>query len=593
MSLSSPSGSTDAVDQVRAHVNLVEVVRQHVMLRKQGREHIGLCPFHEEKTPSFSVNEQKQSWYCFGCQRGGDVFTFVEQIEKVDFRGALEQLAEFAGIQLPERTPGDRGRAELKRRLLDLNALAARYYEYVLQQTEPGEPGRRLLADRQVGEETAARFGIGFAPGGSNFATYLRRRGHSQADAQQAGLVRRDGSDFFQQRLMIPIRDERGRTVAFTGRTVQPDEVRKYVNTSETPVHVKARVLFALDVARSAIESEGFAVLVEGQFDAVTAHQFGVRNAIAASGTALTPEQIGLLRRFTDELVLVFDNDRAGRNAIERAVKLALDAGVRTRVVRLPEGVKDPDEFFRGGGNWEQALANAREGMEQRMRDGVEGLRLNRPEEFAAGLRNVQRVLDDVPDPALWESYKERAKLVLDVHPRQEPFRRPADRAQDRPQRAASKPQQPAGVPDRLAAPQAGNKKTSGLRFLLEVLVACPEAVESVRGILDPDDLADDDDRAAYVRMVEALTQAGASGLDGELAKFPVDEQNLVRRAWASPPPEVSETMAVGVAQKVRRDALTRRRLALIRELEDAEQRRDLDRIAALQAELSRLSGRD
>ena len=584
MSLSSPSGSTDAVDQVRAQVNLVEVVRQHVMLRKQGREHWGICPFHEESTPSFHVNEQKQSWYCFGCQRGGDVFTFVEDIEKVDFRGALEQLAEFAGIQLPERAPGDRGRAELKKRLLDLNALAARYYEYVLQQSEAGEPGRRLLADRQVGEETATRFGLGFAPGGSNFATYLRRRGHSQADAQQAGLVRRDGSDFFQQRLMIPIRDERGRTVAFTGRTVQPDEVRKYVNTSETPVHVKARVLFALDVARSAIESEGFAVLVEGQFDAVTAHQFGVHSAIAASGTALTPEQIGLLRRFTDEVVLVFDNDRAGRNAVERAVKLALDAGLRTRVVRLPEGVKDPDEFFRGGGNWEQALANAREGMEQRMRDGVEGLRLNRPEEFAAGLRNVQRVLDDVTDPALWESYKERAKRVLDIDPRQDPFRRPGDR------RSAARRDE---VPDRLKAPPEGKKVTGGVRYLLEVLVACPDLVGSVRTVLDPADLDDDDDRAAYVRMVEALQRAGASALDGELAEFPVDEQTLVRRAWASPPPGVNEEMAVDIARRVRRQARARRRRAIIRDLEDAERRGDRDRIAALETERSRLSERD
>lgn len=592
MSLSSPSGSTDAVDQVRSQVNLVEVVRQHVMLRKQGREHIGLCPFHEEKSPSFSVNEQKQSWYCFGCQRGGDVFTFVEEIEKVDFRGALEQLAEFAGIQLPERAPGDRGRTELKRRLLDLNALAARYYEYVLQRTEAGEAGRRLLADRQVGEDTAAQFGIGFAPGGSNFATYLRRRGHSHADAQQAGLVRRDGSDFFQQRLMIPIRDERGRTVAFTGRTVLPDEVRKYVNTSETPVHAKARVLFALDVARPAIESEGFAVLVEGQFDAVTAHQFGVRNAIAASGTALTPEQIGLLRRFTDELVLVFDNDRAGRNAIERAVKLALDAGMRSRVVRLPEGVKDPDEFFRGGGNWQLALANAREGMEQRMRDGVEGLRLNRPEEFAAGLRHVQRVLDDVTDPALWESYQERAKRVLDVDPRQSPFRRPADRQRRSAGGASGAQPRDDRVPNRLDPPPEGKKVKGGVRYLLEVLVACPSLLGSVRTVLDPADL-DDDDRAAYVRMVGALERAGASGLDGELAEFPVDEQNLIRRAWASPPPGVSEEMAVDIARRVRRQALARRRRAIIRDLEDAERRGDRDRIAALETERSRLSERD
>jgi hypothetical protein len=227
--------------------------------------------------------------------------------------------------------------------------------------------------------------------------------------------------------------------------------------------------------------------------------------------------------------------------------------------------------------------------MEQRMRDGVEGLRLNRPDEFAAGLRNVQRVLDDIADPALWESYQERAKRVLDIDPRQNPFRRPADRQR----RQSGDGQRPGGAPDRLDTAQDGKKGKGGVRYLLEVLVACPGAVGSVRAVLDPADLDDDDDRDVYVRMVGALEQAGAAGLDGELAEFPVDEQNLVRRAWASPPPGVNEEMAVDIARRVRRQALARRRRAIIRSLEEAEQRGDSDRIAALEVERSRLSERD
>src|SRR5205807_4691226 len=233
-----------------ARLNLLDVVQQHVRLRKAGREWAGLCPFHDEKTPSFSVNEQLQSWYCFGCQRGGDVFKFVELREKVTFPEALRILAEMAGVEMPERSGHDQARTRLKRRILELNALAVQYYEYVLHTTAAGEAGRTLLEKRGVGEHTARRFGLGYAPGGDNFASYRARRQRSLADAEAAGLVRR-GQDFFQQRLVVPIRDERGQTLAFTGRTVLSDEVRKYVNTPETPAYFKGRVLFALDLARA------------------------------------------------------------------------------------------------------------------------------------------------------------------------------------------------------------------------------------------------------------------------------------------------------------------------------------------------------
>ncbi|HET7876470.1 MAG TPA: DNA primase, partial [Methylomirabilota bacterium] len=384
----------EARDQIRLRLNLVDVVQQHVRLRKQGREHVGLCPFHQEKTPSFSVNEQKQSWYCFGCQKGGDLFDFVEQVEKVDFPGALRILAEMAGVELPERD-GGRGqeRAQLRRRVLELNRLAAQYYEYVLHQLPAGESGRDLLARRQVGEVTARRFGLGYAPGGGSLASFLRKRGHSMADALAGGLLRRDGQDYFQQRLVVPIRDERGQVVAFTGRTVLTEEVRKYVNSPESPAYVKGRVLFALDLARQEVESRGHAVLMEGQFDVILAHQFGVGHAVASSGTALTAEQLQLLRRFTDEVVLMFDSDRAGRAAAEKAIELAQEQQVRTRVARLTGGAKDPDEFFRAGGSWEAVLGEARPGWEVMIRDRLEGLNAHQPADRELGIRRIRDVL--------------------------------------------------------------------------------------------------------------------------------------------------------------------------------------------------------
>src|SRR5262249_13154553 len=211
---------------------------------------------------------------------------------------------------------------------------------------------------REVGEETARRFGLGYAPGGGNLTAFLRKRGHSLQDAGEAGLVR-GGRDYFQQRLVVPIRDERGQVLAFTGRTVVDGEPRKYVNTPETPAYSKGRVLFALDLARNAIQERGHAVLMEGQFDVIVGHRFGVVNAIASSGTALTGDQLALLRRFTDEVVIVFDNDRAGRAAAEKAIELAQEHQVRSRVAGIDGDAKDPDEFLRGGGSWDTVLSGA------------------------------------------------------------------------------------------------------------------------------------------------------------------------------------------------------------------------------------------
>jgi DNA primase len=579
-----PLASSDAVEQIKARLSLVEVVQRRVPLRRRQRDWWGLCPFHEEKTPSFKVNEQQQVWYCFGCQRSGDIFTFVQEIEKVDFRGALELLADLAGVELHDQSPADRRASERKRRILELNEVAAQYYAHVLHSMAAGEAGRSLLAERQVGEDTALRFGLGYAPGASNFAAFLRKRDRSIPAAQDAGLLRRDGQDWFQQRLIVPIRDERGRVLAFAGRTVRSDEPRKYVNTPESPVYTKGRVLFGLDLARPAIDERGHAVVMEGQFDVIVAHQYGVANAVASSGTALTPDQATLLKRYTDELILVFDNDRAGREATYRAIELAAGRQLQTRVVHLTGDAKDPDEFLRAGGDWEGLVRHARPGWEDWLRDAVEGLNPRRPEDVAVARRRAQAVLDRITDPALWTRYQELAKTMLDLDPRLDVFQAP--------ERGRKRTEAPPDAPVSLSSLANGNNVSKSLAYLLSVLVVCPEAVDQVRALLDPADL-EDDDRAAYLRMVEALQRGGTSVLERELQGFPSGEQQLVRRAWADPPPAVDALLAEDVARKIRRQADIRRRRAIINGLAEAERLGDTDRIAELEVQLRRLSARE
>src|SRR5258707_1716354 len=374
-----PSGnSDDAFAEVKAKVDLVKVVQEHVRLTKRNRELWGLCPFHQEDSPSFKVSPQMQSWYCFGCQRHGDVFTFVELIEKTDKRGALQMLAERAGVELRKLTPEQKERTDSLKRLRAMLKLAAQYYEYVLWSSPAGEPGRRLLVQRQVGEETARRFQLGYAPAGRGFAEYLRAKKRSLTDAQAAGLMRRDGTDFFAERLGIPIRDERGQPLAFTARTVRQDEQRKYIKSPQTQEYVKGRVIFAFDLAKDEIARRGPAVLLEGQFDVITAHQVGVGNSVASSGTALTDDQVRLMKRFTDELLLVFDADRAGQQAMRKAAVLVAQLGMRTRAATLPDGM-DPDEFLRTAGaqageRWAGGVEAAPASFEAGRGPGLRGL---------------------------------------------------------------------------------------------------------------------------------------------------------------------------------------------------------------------------
>ena len=580
----SPPSTDDAFAEVKAKVDLVKVVQEHVRLTKRNKDLWGLCPFHQEDSPSFKVNPQMQSWYCFGCERSGDVFTFVELIEKTDKRGALQMLAERAGVELKKLSPEQKKRSDSRRRLLAMLKLAAQYYEYVLWSTPAGEVGRRLLTDRDVGEETARRFQLGYAPAGRGFAEYLRAKKRSLADAQEAGLTRRDGSDFFAQRLVIPIRDERGQPLAFTARAVRADEPRKYINSPETPAYVKGRVIFGLDLAKDEIARRGHAVLMEGQFDVITAHQFGVQNAVASSGTALTDDQVRLIKRFTDELLLVFDSDRAGRSAAKKAVLLAATHQMRTRVATIT-GAKDPDEFLRAAGaeapkRWEELAAGAPSGWEFWIKDALTGLNTGNPNHLEQAASRAREVLERIPDPAVRESYRERAAGWIGV----QPHLLTSQPAAARPPRQAA----PGTGRNGLNARVAG-KKVTVANYLVQLLAVRPVAFERVRTKITPEEL-DEEDRGVYVRMLESYERGGPSGLEGELAGYPAEEQDLIRRAWAAPPPSVDDEVAVELAERIRLDRMKGRHSAIIRELSEAERGRDTEGVARLEAEARELA---
>ncbi len=567
--------SDDAFAEVKSKVDLVKVVQEHVRLTKRNKDFWGLCPFHQEDSPSFKVNPQMQSWYCFGCERSGDVFTFVELIEKTDKRGALQLLAERAGVELRKLSPEQKERSDSRRRLLAMLKLAARYYEYVLWSVRAGEPGRRLLTDRQVSEESARQFQLGYAPAGRGFADYLRAKKRSLADAQEAGLVRRDGADFFAERLVIPVRDERGQPLAFTARTVRSDEQRKYINSPETPAYVKGRVVFGLDLARDEIARRGHAVLMEGQFDVITAHQFGIKNAVASSGTALTEDQVRLLKRFTDELLLVFDADRAGRQALRKAAPLAAHAGMRTGVLTVP-GSKDPDEFLRSGGaealgRWNDLVAAAPSGFEAVMNEIVAPLNPSNPNQVEAVGAELREWIRQFP-PSLHEGYAELAERRTGISRHillrdPEPVRAPKNG---------------------LAARLPGKKLTVG-RYLLQLLAVRPVAFERVRTKITPGEL-DEEDRGIYVRMLETFERSGASGLESELAGYPAEEQDLIRRAWAAPPPNVDDELALELAERIKLDHMKGRHSGIIRELSEAERGKDSERVARLETEARELA---
>jgi len=337
------------LDEIRNRANIVEVVSEYVTLRKAGRNFIGLCPFHREKTPSFSVNPEKQIFYCFGCGEGGDVFSFLMKINNTGFSEALKLLAGKLGIAVSQYRPSE-SESSPKSRMLKINAAACDYFSRCLS-GNLGAGARDYLKKRGIGEQIIKDFRLGFAPDGwRNLRSELEKNKVPLKLAEQAGLLvakegRADYYDRFRARLIFPVENVNGQIIAFGGRILGKGDP-KYLNSPESPVYIKGRNLYALSRSREEIRKQGFAVIVEGYFDALAMWASGIRNIVATLGTALTKDHLDLLRRYTDELVIIFDPDDAGRHAVERSLKLFLAEKINARIVILPDDL-DPDEYVR------------------------------------------------------------------------------------------------------------------------------------------------------------------------------------------------------------------------------------------------------
>ena len=368
----------DFKEQVRGSADIVDVVSGYVALKKRGHNFWGCCPFHGEKTPSFSVNPEKNMFYCFGCHEGGDVFKFIMKIENCGFLDALKLLANKYNIPIPEtqKNPQELARDKQLQEVVDTNELATKYFQACLLRTDYGKPALAYLASRGIGQDIIESFSLGYALDSfTALVNNLGRHNCSPAQLVKAGLAltgRNGGTyDKFRQRVMIPIKDIRGRVVGFGGR-ILGDGQPKYMNTGETSFFNKRYLLFGLDIALQEVRKSRQIIIVEGYMDAISLHAAGIKNAVASMGTAFAVEQAKLLKRLAPEVIFCYDSDSAGRRAAVRATTIAREAGLRVRIANVPQG-KDPDEYIRLHGReaFLQVIENAVEGIDFQINETI------------------------------------------------------------------------------------------------------------------------------------------------------------------------------------------------------------------------------
>jgi DNA primase len=403
------------LDDLRLQANILQVVQEYVPLKRAGQTYKGLCPFHAEKTPSFHVNPEKGFFHCFGCQVGGDVFKFLELHEKIGFQDAVRMLAQKFGVALPDESesPDAHRDAGLREALLKIHEIAADFFRGHLDGPS-GVRARRQLADRGIDSQTIDRLGLGFAPPSrEGLKIRLLDQGFARGLLVQSGLiVERENSDEvdrFRNRLMVPICRDTGSVIGFGGRSVDADQVPKYLNSPETAIYAKSRTLYGLNLTKAAIQKAGFAVLVEGYFDFAQIFQSQAAPVVASCGTALTPQQAQLLHRFTSKIILSFDPDAAGRSAAARSCELLVAEGFDVNVIVLDKG-EDPDTFIRrqGAERYRERLRSSRPYLEYLLDQATEGLDLGHDEGRRRFLGKMLGVASRIPDATTRDQFADR-----------------------------------------------------------------------------------------------------------------------------------------------------------------------------------------
>ncbi|MGI5888408.1 MAG: DNA primase [Oscillospiraceae bacterium] len=410
---------SEFLEEILERNDMAEVAGGYTKLQRSGKRYRGLCPFHNEKTPSFFIFPDTRSFYCFGCGAGGDVITFIEKAENLTYIEAVRFLAQRAGMEMPEDTDNKVGR--LRTRILAANREAARFF-YAMLNTDSGREARGYLRRRGLRDSTITRFGIGYSPDSWDLLrNALRDKGFTDDEMIAAGLCKRSSKgsvyDFFRNRVMFPVIDLSGNVVAFSGRRLrEEDSPRKYVNTGDTLVFKKSRILFAMNLAKNSISKNREIILAEGQMDAISMHQAGFDNAVAALGTALTDEHIKIMANYADSVVLAYDSDDAGRKATARAISMFRASNISVKVLEIP-GAKDADEYIKkyGADSFRQLIERSSASTEYELRRAAAKYDLDTDDGKVRYLREATDILSRTYSPTERDIYAGRLSEQLGV----------------------------------------------------------------------------------------------------------------------------------------------------------------------------------
>ena len=524
-----PYYSDELIEEVRSRNDIVDVIGSYVRLKKKGSTYFGLCPFHNEKTPSFSVSPNKQMYYCFGCGAGGNVITFLMEYENYTFPEALEVLANRIGIELPkqEMTAEQRKASDKRARLLEVNKEAAKYF-YTLLRSERGTRAHEYFRNRGLSEETIKKFGLGYSDKYSDdLYRYLRSKGYEDELLKDSGLIsideKRGGHDKFWNRAMFPIMDVRGKVIGFGGR-VMGDGEPKYLNSPETMIFDKSRNLYGLNLARTTKKNQ--ILLCEGYMDVIALHQAGFDNAVAALGTAFTVGHANLLRRYTKEVYLTFDSDGAGIRAAKRAIPILKEAGITAKVINM-QPYKDPDEFIKalGAEAYEERIKNAESSFMFEIRIMEEDYDLKDPEGKAAFYNEIAKQLLQFSEELEREVYIEAVagKYGMGF----ENLRKLVNKLGTQPELARQVRQQQKGT-----MPKEKRKKEDGMKqsqkLLLTWLIEEPGLYQRIREYIHPEDFTEEIYRKAAEILFRQYEEEGKPNPAQIVSLFGEEEQREI-----------------------------------------------------------------
>ena len=511
------SFTDEFLTQLRNRCDIEDIIGRYVNLKKTGSSTVGLCPFHSERTPSFHVSGRKQMFYCFGCHKGGDVITFIMEAEHLPYVDAVVFLANMVGLPVPQKNVFDTEIAELRKRILEINRAAARFYFDTLFKPE-GKAGLEYFKNRKLTPTTVRRFGLGYAPDSwDSLLKHLLEKGYALDDIKAAGLAiqsKTGGKHFdrFRSRCMFPIIDHRGNVIGFGGRTMDANNPAKYLNSSENLVFKKGQNLFALNIAKNTKET--CLILCEGYMDVISLHQAGFDNAVASLGTALTPDQARLIRRYTENVVVCYDSDAAGKKATQRALEILPPAGLNVRVMTVTGG-KDPDDMMKEEGGKEKfrrLLDASFNSVDYRFSETLAKYDISVDTEKIECLKKMAEIIAPIPSPAERDVYASKIAEIMTVdkkavvaeinqrRKRMQRFREKEERAKQLSSLTDANDKVNPQRPRHLKAAKAEED-------LLSVLINMPEKTPRITSQISEEDFVTDFNRRVFIALKEKIEQ--------------------------------------------------------------------------------------